>query len=123
MGRGKRKTRPAVAPKRRQFIQRAGGAALALTTVPLLPACGGGGNDGNLLPTPEGAGLFRHGVASGDPLSDRVVLWTRVTPSTARAVDLDCVVATDTALASIVSQTSVTTDATRDYTVKIDVAG
>jgi len=24
---------------------------------------------------------FRHGVASGDPLHDRVILWTRVTPS------------------------------------------
>ena len=24
--------------------------------------------------------VFRHGVASGDPLADRVILWTRVTP-------------------------------------------
>ena len=24
--------------------------------------------------------VFRHGIASGDPLSDRVILWTRVTP-------------------------------------------
>ena len=23
---------------------------------------------------------FNHGVASGDPLSDQVILWTRVTP-------------------------------------------
>ena len=23
---------------------------------------------------------FRHGVASGDPLADRVILWTRVSP-------------------------------------------
>ena len=28
--------------------------------------------------------VFRHGVASGDPLRDRVVLWTRVTPGHAR---------------------------------------
>ena len=27
------------------------------------------------------AGRFRHGVASGDPLEDRIILWTRVTPS------------------------------------------
>ena len=26
-----------------------------------------------------GRGVFRHGVASGDPLADRVVIWTRVT--------------------------------------------
>ncbi len=25
--------------------------------------------------------LFQHGVASGDPLGDRVILWTRVTGS------------------------------------------
>ena len=25
--------------------------------------------------------VFRHGVASGDPLNDRVILWTRVTSS------------------------------------------
>src|SRR5687767_1329128 len=25
--------------------------------------------------------FFRHGVASGDPMPDRVVLWTRVTPT------------------------------------------
>lgn len=27
-----------------------------------------------------GQAPFLHGVASGDPLNDRVVLWTRVTP-------------------------------------------
>ena len=26
---------------------------------------------------------FNHGVASGDPLEDRVILWTRVTPQKA----------------------------------------
>lgn len=25
--------------------------------------------------------LFLHGVASGDPLSDRVIIWTRVSPA------------------------------------------
>ena len=28
----------------------------------------------------EGAAHFTHGVASGDPLADRVILWTRVVP-------------------------------------------
>ncbi|MBO0843454.1 MAG: PhoD-like phosphatase N-terminal domain-containing protein, partial [Nocardioides sp.] len=26
---------------------------------------------------------FQHGVASGDPLPDRVLIWTRVTPTAA----------------------------------------
>src|SRR4051812_37930308 len=28
-----------------------------------------------------GAVSFRHGVASGDPKADRVILWTRITPA------------------------------------------
>ena len=28
---------------------------------------------------------FEHGVASGDPLQDRVILWTRLTPSDSSA--------------------------------------
>ena len=30
-----------------------------------------------------GAVAFKHGVASGDPLADRVILWTRITPAEA----------------------------------------
>ncbi|MCG8441575.1 MAG: PhoD-like phosphatase N-terminal domain-containing protein, partial [Caulobacterales bacterium] len=33
--------------------------------------------------TPATTGRFRHGVASGDPLSDRVMVWTRATPDDA----------------------------------------
>ena len=29
----------------------------------------------------KGKVAFRHGVASGDPLQDRVVIWTRITPA------------------------------------------
>jgi alkaline phosphatase D len=108
---------------RRQFFGRASGAALALTPMSLLPACGGG--DGEPAPTPPGSGLFQHGVASGDPLSDRVILWTRVTPEStgAGSVAVNCVVATDTALANVVATLSLTTDASRDHTVKVDVTG
>ena len=46
---------------------------------------------------------FEHGVASGDPLSDRVILWTRITPATARpALVLQYVIATDPALSQVV---------------------
>lgn len=65
---------------------------------------------------------FYHGVASGDPLQDRVILWTRVTPpdstmiinvrwEIALASDFDTVVQTDT----------LSTSANRDFTVKVDV--
>ena len=37
--------------------------------------------------------VFRHGVASGDPLADRVLLWTRVTTSRAESAEVSWTVA------------------------------
>ena len=67
--------------------------------------------------------MFRHGVASGDPLSDRVMLWTRVTPKGTGPVDVSWVMATDAKLASVVARGTTRTGAARDYTVKVDVPG
>lgn len=33
---------------------------------------------------------FTHGVASGDPLSDRVILWTRLIPGNGRHAEVKC---------------------------------
>ena len=74
-----------------------------------------------------GTGPFRHGVASGDPLEDRVVLWTRVTPADparlARPAGIRWRVATDTRLTRTVRSGTVTTTADRDFTVKVDARG
>jgi alkaline phosphatase D len=71
--------------------------------------------------------LFRHGVASGDPQTDRVILWTRVTPagnsSLARPVEMRWRVATDAAMTRIVRSGMATAAAARDFTVKVDAAG
>jgi alkaline phosphatase D len=68
---------------------------------------------------------FYHGVASGDPLSDRVIIWTRLTPDTSWIGSADVLwrVATDTGMTNIVQSGSYTTDQSKDYTVKIDVTG
>lgn len=66
---------------------------------------------------------FYHGVASGDPLHDRVILWTRITPEAEGPVEVQWKIATDTALANVVNSGTVTTDASKDYTVKVDAAG
>ncbi|THH35490.1 alkaline phosphatase D family protein [Neolewinella litorea] len=68
---------------------------------------------------------FYHGVASGDPLADRVIIWTRVTPETydGEPIEVTWVVARDTELKQSVKTGSFTTTAERDYTVKIDVTG
>ena len=90
-----------------------------------LSACGGGGSDGggNSSP-PESAGsVFKHGVASGDPLSDRVILWTRVTAPAPGALSVDWEVASDEAFGIILARGVASTGPERDYTVKIDIAG
>ena len=67
--------------------------------------------------------VFRHGVASGDPLADRVMLWTRVTTARADGADVSWSVATDPAMSRIVARGEGRTGASRDFTVKVDVAG
>jgi len=64
--------------------------------------------------------VFRHGVASGDPLTDRVVLWTRVTTAPRAAAEARWRVARDAAFSRPVAGGTVRTDASRDFTVKID---
>ena len=70
-------------------------------------------------------GPFYHGVASGDPDSNRVLIWTRLTPDSLTTEDLtiDWTVATDPELTEVVQQGSATTDATVDYTLRVDVDG
>ena len=65
---------------------------------------------------------FFHGVASGDPLSDRVILWTRVTTDD-NSVGVDWQIATDTLFANVVNSGTVSTDTSIDHTVKLDATG
>jgi len=66
---------------------------------------------------------FLHGIASGDPASDSVILWTRVTPESEGDVKVSWQVATDAAFAQLVTTGEMVTNANRDYTVKIDARG
>ncbi|MET9024477.1 alkaline phosphatase D family protein [Nocardia sp. NPDC004168] len=97
------------------------GSAAAATATAVL-----GGGDAEAA-TP----VFRHGVASGDPLADGVIVWTRVTvsddatpgsglgdPATVRWE-----IAADERFASVAASGAVTTSADSDHTVKVDVSG
>ncbi len=66
---------------------------------------------------------FYHGVASGDALTDRVILWTRVTPDAPGTLTVEWLIATDTLFTDIVNSGTTTTDSTKDYTVKVDATG
>lgn len=66
--------------------------------------------------------VFRHGVASGDPLADRVILWTRVTPKKIPGAQIvTWTMSRDPKFTSIVARGAIETSLTRDYTAKVDV--
>ena len=79
----------------------------------------------------EPTALFQYGVASGDPLPDGVVIWTRVTPTpdatpgsgAGAPTSVQWVVAEDSQLRRVVQRGTVRTDAAGDHTVKVDVRG
>ncbi len=68
---------------------------------------------------------FYHGVASGDPLPDGVMLWTRVTPDTGTAGSIKVYwqIATDVNFTNVVNYGKTEALEANDYCVKIDVCG
>ncbi|WP_223206168.1 alkaline phosphatase D family protein [Streptomyces xanthii] len=77
------------------------------------------------------APAFLHGVASGDPLPDGILLWTRVTPSAEATpgsgkgpdVQVSWEIAEDKAFRTVVGRGTATASAATDHTVKADVRG
>ncbi|WP_179816427.1 alkaline phosphatase D family protein [Allostreptomyces psammosilenae] len=77
------------------------------------------------------APAFLHGVASGDPLPDGVLLWTRVTPHPGAGpgsglggeVEVSWEVAAAPDFSSVLVSGSTVTGPARDHTVKADVRG
>ncbi|GAB4561033.1 MAG: alkaline phosphatase D family protein [Rhizobacter sp.] len=127
---------PAAHPNRRDFIRTVAAGTLAVGSATVLSGCEGGLFD------------FLHGVASGDPLQDRVMLWTRVTPDAAmldaiaklereagssaearkqlvqvKRVPLLWEVARDRDFHHVVARGTAQALAERDYTLKIDADG
>lgn len=82
-------------------------------------------------PGPPSAAVFRHGVASGDPLPDAVVLWTRITPTPAATPGsglgpqslVRWEIARDPGFGAVVAAGEVRTSADSDHTVKINASG
>ncbi|MCL2535878.1 MAG: alkaline phosphatase D family protein [Nocardiaceae bacterium] len=74
---------------------------------------------------------FVHGVASGDPLPDRVIIWTRITPSAdvlpgsgvGPTVSVTWQVASDPDFANVVRSGTEQAGPDSDHTVKVDVTG
>jgi alkaline phosphatase D len=66
--------------------------------------------------------VFRHGVASGDPEAERVVLWTRVSGA-GGPVPVRWVVASDPELDDVVASGRTEALPERDWTVQVDAGG
>ena len=67
---------------------------------------------------------FYHGVASGDPTNNAVVIWTRVTPEDSLPhIKVQWEISTDEGFTNVIQGGKFTTDPSRDYTVKVDVSG
>ncbi|WP_031529483.1 alkaline phosphatase D family protein [Dyadobacter crusticola] len=110
---------------RREFLGRSvlGAGGLVLSTV-LVGSC----TDHDNIPGPEDPdqnGRFEYGVASFDPTSSQVILWTRVSPSNwgSQKVTLTYDLATDAAFNQIVKTEMIDASAKDDYTVSIDISG
>jgi alkaline phosphatase D len=63
---------------------------------------------------------FLHGVASGDPDSTSVVIWTRISNATGTTA-VDWRVASDVEFQNVVANGKYSTDEIRDHTVKVVV--
>ncbi len=105
---------------RRELIQKSlfGFGALSL------PVAFTGCNDGSDDESAEAQADFLHGVASGDPLQDKVILWTRLTPVDLGArLKVTWEIATDNQFKQNLKTGMVETTKTDDFTVKVDAAG
>jgi alkaline phosphatase D len=99
---------------RRDFVLRLAAVSAALGGGAALSGCGGDDEQPELL----------YGVASGDPLSDRVILWThaRFAGSDANVV-LRWEVADDAAFSRVVASGQVTASSATGHTAKVDATG
>ncbi|MEU7030984.1 alkaline phosphatase D family protein [Streptomyces sp. NPDC046275] len=110
------------APTRRSVVK---AAAVTAVAAPALAAAASPAS------AAAGAPAFLHGVASGDPLPDGVLLWTRVTPTPdalpGSGLGPDLTVgwelAEDRGFARTVASGSTVASASTDHTVKVDVRG
>lgn len=115
---------PVMSPlDRRQFLRAVGATAVGVSAVGL--------GRGVAAAQAPAAGIFRHGIASGDPLPDAVIIWTRVTPSDAAVpgsalgddVAVTWEVARDAAFTTVVATGTAQVTTATDHTLQIDVMG
>ncbi|WP_442767296.1 alkaline phosphatase D family protein [Acinetobacter bohemicus] len=104
---------------RRELLQKSLASFGALSLPISLTACGGDSDDG--MQSNSVKADFLHGVASGDPLKDKVILWTRLTPNdVSLRLEVIWEIALDQKFSQLVNFGKVQTAQAQDFTVKVD---
>lgn len=110
---------------RRNFFIRVGSISAVLAAGGALSACGGDDDDDNIIE--EKTARFDFGVASGDPLADRVILWTHAKygdfDAPSDSVALTWEVAEDAAFSRLVASGQTQASADTGFTAKVDATG
>ena len=100
---------------RREFLIKLSSISAVLSTGAVLSACGG--SETTMV-------NYDYGVASGDPLSDRVILWTHAKyQNKGDSVPLTWQVATEIEFTNIVASGVAQSSAETAYTCKVDATG
>ena len=98
---------------RREFLIRSSSVLAVAATGSALAGCGGGA-----------AAEYKYGVASGDPLADRVIIWTHAKMiSFKEAVELTWQVSSSDKFERIVAHGKLKSSSETGYTNKVDVTG
>lgn len=101
--------------RRRDFLVKTASTAAIAAMGGTLAACGG---------AEARPAEFRYGVASGDPLTDRVILWTHAKiKDSVETVPLTWQVASDKDFAQVVRSGTLTATEATSFTVKVDATG
>lgn len=120
---------------RRRFLQSAVTTAGVATVPVALTGCFGDDDDNDrTAPSTDQPAVeekvptdvaFGHGVASGDPLADAVIIWTRATPvdNAAKTAVVSYQVSRTEVMDDIVAEGLIDTTNLQDFTVKVDVTG
>jgi alkaline phosphatase D len=101
---------------RRNFLLQTSSAAAAVAVSTSLPGCGDS--------TPSLPSEYKYGVASGDPLVDKVIIWThaKIADSVA-TVGLTWQISTDSNFVSILNSGKTVASEATGFTAKVDVTG
>ncbi|MEQ9510408.1 MAG: alkaline phosphatase D family protein, partial [Alloalcanivorax xenomutans] len=110
---------------RRDFIRASALGMGAVVVSSGLTGCGGSSSNRNSDNGNERLVAFHHGVASGDPQTQGVILWTRVTPEDGDTspVSVSWEVASDADFTQLVNEDSTEVRQAYDYNLKVDVQG